>query len=396
MKLIFIKIGKVFTTIRRDGIVVGGRRVINYLAIFIKTILSAGSGDVLIITGGVGDSAHYRAYNVAEELNIHGIKTAVMLQDNPFLARYADKFNIFIFHRTITTPVVKKLIKKIKEQKKEIIFETDDLVFDAKYIQNTDLYKNKMTVFEKMQYAKGVGEEILKDPYVKIATTTTTYLAQILRSYEKKVFIVKNKISSHEFDIAEDILENRPKISDGFIKLGYFSGTHSHNKDFATITEALDETLNKFPNVKLILAGPIDIDEKLKKYESRIIHMPLVPREKYYNNLRQADINLAPLVPGDHFCEAKSEIKFSGAGILAIPTVAVKNQTFSAAITDGVDGFLAATKEEWVEKISRLITDENLRKSMGEKAREKVLADYTVKNSHDEEYYDFLRSRLNN
>ena len=46
--------------------------------------------------------------------------------------------------------------------KKEIIFETDDLVFDPKFIQATDLYKNKMNAAEKLQYQKGVGEEIIK------------------------------------------------------------------------------------------------------------------------------------------------------------------------------------------------------------------------------------------
>lgn len=394
MKLLLIKLGKVFTTIRRDGLVVGGRRVLNYLFIFAKTVLTAGSGDILIITGGVGDSAQYRAYNQVEEFNLHGMKAAVMLQDNPLLPRYADKFKIFIFHRTIGTPVVSKLIKKIKEQKKEIIFDTDDLVFDTKFIQATDMYKNKMTYFEKKQYEKGVGEEILKDPYVKVCSTTTSYLAKILESYGKKVFINKNKIDNHELEIAENILKNIPKKDDGSVKLGYFSGTNSHNLDFATITDALVEIMDKHKNVKLILAGPLDIENQLNKFSERIIVFPLVPRDKYYYNLYEADINLAPLVLGDPFCESKSEIRFSGAGVLEIPTVAVANQTFSEVIEDGKSGFLAENKEEWVSKLEKLITDENLRRSMGEKAREKTLKDYTTRNSHNEEYYAYLRSKL--
>ena len=46
------------------------------------------------------------------------------------------------------------------------------------------------------------------------------------------------------------------------------------------------------------------------------------------------------------------------------------------------------------KKLEKLITDESLRKSMGEKAREKTLRDYTNKNSHNEEYYKYLRSKL--
>ncbi len=394
MKLLLIKIGKAFTTIRRDGLVVGGRRVLNYLKLFIKTIFNVKSGDILIITGGVGDSAFYRAYNQAEELGIHGIKSAIMIQDNPFLPRYADKFKIFIFHRTIETPAVKKLVKKIKEQKKEIIFETDDLVFDEKFIQKTDLYKNKMGTFEKMQYKKGVGKEILTDPYVKVCTTTTTYLARILESYGKKVFVVKNKISLHEEEVAENIIKNILQKEDGHVRIGYFSGTASHNKDFATITDALQEILEKYPETELYLAGPLDVENKLHAFKDRIVVMPLVPRDKYYENIWKADINLAPLVKDDPFCEAKSEIKFIEAGILGVPTIAVRNETFSGAISDGVDGFLAENKEEWIEKIGRLIEDEKLRKDMGEKAQEKVLERYSNKNSHSEEYYQYLRNAL--
>jgi O-antigen biosynthesis protein len=396
MKLIFIKIGKAFATIKRDGIIVGGRRVLNYLKLFIKTITQVKSGDVLIITGGVGDSAFYRAYNQAEELNIHGITSSVMIQDNPFLAGYSKKFRVFIFHRTIKTGAVSKLVKKIKEQKKEIIFETDDLVFDARYIQETDLYKSKMTAFEKMQYKKGVGEEILKDDYVKVCTTSTIYLAKILESHGKKVFVSKNKISNHELEVADNILKSIPKVEDEFVRIGYFSGTHSHNKDFAAITEALLQIFEKYKNVKLYLAGPLDIENKLNKFRDRIVILPLVTRDKYYENIHKVDINLYPLVAGDKFCESKSEIRFIETGIMKVPTIAVKNGTYSEAISDGIDGFLADNNSEWVEKIGRLIEDKNLRKSMGEKAREKVLRDYTNKNSHNEEYYNYLRVKLKN
>lgn len=394
MRLLLIKIGKAFTTIRRDGLVVGGRRVLSYLKLFLKTIFSVKSGDILIITGGVGDSAHYRSYNQAEELNIHGHKASIMLQDNPFLSGLADKFKIFIFQRVIFTSSIARLIREIKRQKKEIIFETDDLVFDEKFIHDTDLYKNKMGAFERMQYKNGVGKEILIDPYVKIATTTTTYLAKILENYGKKVFIIKNKISIHEEEVAENIIKNIPREKDNYVRIGYFSGTASHNKDFATITDALQEVLEKYPQTKLYLAGPLDVESKLNIFKDRIITMPLVPRDKYYENIWKVDINLAPLVKDDPFCEAKSEIKFTEAGILGVPTVAIRNETFSGAISDGQDGFLADNTQEWTDKIGKLIEDENLQKEMGGRAREKVIREYTNRNSHEDEYYKYLKSKL--
>ncbi|MCX6763727.1 MAG: glycosyltransferase, partial [Candidatus Moranbacteria bacterium] len=120
------------------------------------------------------------------------------------------------------------------------------------------------------------------------------------------------------------------------------------------------------------------------------------PRQKHFQNISRCEIILAPLEVGNPFCEAKSELKFFEAGILEVPTVAVKNQTFSEAIIDGVDGFLAGNSQEWFEKMEKLILNDNLRQEMGKKAREKVLEKYTTKNAKNERYYSYLRSKLAN
>jgi hypothetical protein len=314
--------------------------------------------------------------------------------DNFFLLGLVSRYKIFIFQRTLFTKKIAKMVDKIKARGKEIIFETDDLVFDTKFIQNTDFYKNKMTSLEKMQYEEGVGRQILVDPYVKTCTTTTKYLAKILGGYGKDVFVVKNKMSEKEVGICEGILENISRADDGFVRVGYFSGTASHNLDFASISEAVFWVMEKHEKVRLLLAGPLEVGEKFEKFGERVERLPLVPRGEHYKNIWKADINLAPLVLGDPFCEAKSELKFFEAGILGIPTVAVKNETYSGAISDGEDGFLAGDAKEWAEKISKLVEDENLRKKMGERAREKVLWEYTTKSSHEEEYYNYLRGKL--
>ncbi len=395
MKLFFIKLGKAVNSLQRDGLVAGGKRIGNYLKTFLGNIFNIKPGDILIITAGVGDSALYRAHNQAEELQAHGFRVSVTMQDNPFLTSLEKKFKIFIFHRTLQTPSITKLIEKIKKQNKEIIFETDDLVFDTKYIHQTDHYKN-MSYFEKKQYEKGVGEDILKDSFVKVCTTSTKFIASILETYGKKVFVTTNKLSNYWLDIADDLLKNhiQEKQDRKMVRIGYFSGTVGHNKDYATISDALVEVLEKYPQAELFLAGYLELENKFDKYADRIVRSPFVPRYEHFKNIFYCDIILAPLEIGDVFCEGKSELKFSESGLVKVPVVAVRNQTFSGAITDGENGFLADHTEEWVEKISRLVESEELRKSMGEKAREKALRDYTTKNSHGEEYYAYLRSKL--
>lgn len=393
MKLLFIKAGKAFKTLQRDGIVKGGRRV---LAAFFAMFGRVRPADVLIITGGVGDSARYRAHHVVEELGLNGITASVTIQDNPLLATYSDKFHIFIFHRVLFTPGVAKFIVNIKKRKKEIIFDTDDLVYDPQYLSHMDYFR-QMNPLERKLYEKGVGGEILKDPYVKTCTTTTDFLADKLSGLEKRVFIVPNKLCKRDVEIANEICE-KAKVESGkndeVIRIGYFSGTLSHNKDFATVTDTLMHILGKYENVELFLAGPLDTDNKLNKYRERIKQVPYVPREKHFENIASVDINIAPLEIGNPFCESKSELKFFEAGIVRVPSVCAATDPYKKAIEDGVDGFVANGTDEWIGKLERLVVDRNLRMKMGEKAREKVLEKYTTINAKNKEYHEYIKSKV--
>ena len=257
-------------------------------------------------------------------------------------------------------------------------------------------YLKEMNVLEKKQYKKGVGEEILNDPFVKVCTTTTSYLAEKLKERNKQVFIVPNKLSDSDLKIAEEInkIRNSKFEIRNSIRLGYFSGTISHNKDFAVITDVLIEIMDKFPQVALFLVGPLDLESSLNKFKNRIKQLPYVPRHKHFENIAKVDINLAPLEIGNPFCESKSELKFFEAGILGVPTIAAATQTFIEAIEDGVDGFIANSTRDWIEKLQKLIENKDLRIEMGKKAREKTLDKYTTKSAKNESYNQFLRNKL--
>lgn len=390
MKLWIIKLGKAWHTLRREGLFRGGRRV---FAAFSAMFRPVGSGDVLFVTGGVGDSARYRCHHVAEELESDGFATGITVQDNPFLLRYADRFKVFVFHRVLYTPSAAKLIDRIKAQGKEIIFETDDLVYDPEYLQYMDYFK-VMNPLERKLYEHGVGGEILADPYVKACTTSTSFLAEKLREKGRRVFVVPNKLSQEDVKTAEEILNRRTRRNDSSVRIGYFSGTASHNKDFAVVTGTLAALMEKYPQVRLFLAGPLDTESVLGRFADRIERVPYAPRAEHFANVARMDINIAPLEVGNPFCEAKSELKWFEAGYLGVPTVAAATRTFREAIDDGVDGFVAATPDEWRDRLERLITDPDLRRRMGERARATALGRYVTTSAKDEEYYEYLRAAI--
>ncbi len=394
MKLLLIKVGKAWHTLRREGLLRGGRRVLTAACAMFRRVTA---GDILFITGGVGDSARYRTEHIAEELQLQGLRTSTTVQDNPFLSTYADKFSVFVFHRVLYTPSVAKLMERIKEQKKEIIFETDDLVYDPEFLKHMDYY-TKMNVLERKLYEHGVGGEILADPYVQVCTTSTDYLARKLREEGKRVFVVKNKLSKQDVMWADEALKNQQSAINNqqseTVRLAYFSGTPSHNKDFATIAPVLERLFAKYPQVRLVLAGPLDVNDTLNQFSAQIERVAFAPRQEHFYNIAQVDINLAPLEIGNPFCESKSELKWFEAAIVSVPTVAAATEPFRLAITDGVDGYVAATAAEWEQKLEALIMDTEARKTMGARALQTVLARYTTENATDAEYSDYLKSKV--
>jgi glycosyltransferase involved in cell wall biosynthesis len=394
MKLLLIKIGKAWHTIRREGFMRGMKRIIPAgLALFGRVH----PADVLFVTGGVGDSARFRTKHVAEEIGFHNISSSVTVQDNPWLSSYAGKFSVFVFHRVLFTPSVAKLIAEIKKQGKEVIFETDDLVFDPAFLKHMD-YWRLMNPLERKLYEHGVGGEILADPYVKVATTSTSFIANELRRKGKRVFVILNRLPESDVKIIAPLYEERIErlvlASKDTVTVGYFSGSLGHDKDFGTISGPMLHLLERYPQLRLLLVGPLTIDERFEVFSDRIERMHYVPRHRHFENVSRSDIIIAPLEIGNPFCEGKSELKFFEAGILGVPMVACATQTFREAIRDDVDGFVAENETEWEEKLERLIADPDLRKRIGEAARRTALSRYVTTNADDAEYVAYLKEAI--
>lgn len=410
--LYLIKLGKAWAALKRDGAVSTARKVATALGAMLRPI---GSGDILIISGGTGDSALYRGVHVAEELAHAGFRCATTTQDNPFLAHAAADFQVFVFHRVVYTPSIQRLFAELKRLGKAVVFETDDLVYDPVFLQHMDYYQH-MNALERKLYEHGVGGQILRDPYVRVATTSTTYLAEKLELEGKEVYVVKNKLSQKDVEIANaarakslklkaessaaqsesdsKTLDFKPSAFSPAIRIGYFSGTASHNRDFATIESPLLCILADYPQVQLVIAGPLVLPQSFGPYADQIQRLPFASRSQHFANIASVDINLVPLEMGNPFCESKSELKWFEAGVVGVPTVAVDNQTYQGAIVPGATGYLASTAEEWYESLKTLIESQDLRSKIGEAARVAVLEHYTTHSGGSDSYYDYLWSRV--
>ncbi|MBP8625810.1 MAG: glycosyltransferase family 4 protein [Syntrophorhabdales bacterium] len=93
--------------------------------------------------------------------------------------------------------------------------------------------------------------------------------------------------------------------------------------------------------------------------------------------LQKLDIGVMPLFD-DLWSMGKCGykiIQYMGVGVPSVCTPVGINRD---VVEDGINGFWATTRDEWVERISRLIEDYRLRVNMGMEGRKKIMAHYTV------------------
>jgi glycosyltransferase involved in cell wall biosynthesis len=90
--------------------------------------------------------------------------------------------------------------------------------------------------------------------------------------------------------------------------------------------------------------------------------------------MAKVDVNIAPLVVNE-FTNCKSELKFFEAAVVETTTIASPTYTFSRAISDGENGFLAQPGK-WLEKMEFLYNNSAVNQKVGKVARKYVIENY--------------------
>jgi glycosyltransferase involved in cell wall biosynthesis len=93
--------------------------------------------------------------------------------------------------------------------------------------------------------------------------------------------------------------------------------------------------------------------------------------------LSECHIGIMPL-PDDEFVRGKCGLKLIQYMACGLPVIASPVGVNRELVEEGKNGFLAATEDEWFEKLDKLIRDSELRMSLGTAGRAKVAAGYTI------------------
>jgi glycosyltransferase involved in cell wall biosynthesis len=108
--------------------------------------------------------------------------------------------------------------------------------------------------------------------------------------------------------------------------------------------------------------------------------------------LSRFDIGIMPL-PNDEWASGKCGLKGLQYMALEIPTIMSPVGVNTEIIQNGENGFLATEIDEWVGHLSTLIESEELRKRIGENARQTVAENYSVASQRDN-YLNYFKEIL--
>ena len=336
---------------------------------------------ILLIDGVeniIPQCTRYRVLNKAEQLRKHGFAVKVVnLSD--FQLSMAQNASHIVIYRSPISPELLRLCHLAKEYGKPVFFDIDDLVFDTVYTDQLS-YTQGLNSVEKGNYDAGVRNYGYMLENCDGAITSTNQLQEELYKYQSKVLLNRNLASDDLIAISSQYIKDYSQTSD-IVKIGYFSGSISHNENFELIKPAIKQLLTKYSNVQLHIVGILDIPQDMKPFENQIVTHDYVDWDKLPALISEVDINLAPLVDSI-FNRAKSEIKWIEAALVKVPTVASKIGAFSDTVVDGETGLLA-TDDQWFNKLEDLVLSPELRQKIAESAYRAVLENCTLSKKDD-------------
>lgn len=265
-----------------------------------------------------------------------------------------------------------------------------DLYAEARRLGLPILYDIDDLIFHKAALAAHISRLRLRDEHAAVMLNaadaylrameasdallvSTPALGAYAAATGRPHFVVRNAVSDDLVHLTRTLPTK--KTGNEIVRVFYGSGSDTHDADFALIAEALRQAMQKDSRLHLYIHGHLELPAELSCLAGRVHRVPFLDKTFYFRLCADYDMALAPLLR-DAFNDAKSNIKYQEASLFGIPSILSPAAEFTDAVTEGRDGFIARTPEEWRDKILLLAACPALREHMGQKARQNVLTRY--------------------
>jgi len=330
----------------------------------------------MFTSGGMPDPAsRIRGYLMAKYLLENGFDARVFLYESTKAS---------IFKRGLH--IVKDFLNKIGVAMKS---GEETLIYIQRGVCSLSQFSHIFFLFSKFVLGKKVIYDIddglfLKEPFVvnnlirlsDLVVVGGHELFNYVKKYNENVILIPTSADLKRYPL------NAFRKGD-HVRLG-FVGSPSTTKYLRLLLKPLGE-LAKSHDFELRVissssyAGYKPFNHLFKNFRKKGVKVKLIPwsLQGEFRQLQNIDVGLAPLFNREwekYKCGFKV-INYMAAGI---PPVASDVGEHSHIIQDGVNGFLCKNDQQWIEKLRKLIEDENLRKKMGVNARKTAEEKYSL------------------
>jgi len=278
---------------------------------------------------------------------------AVRVRLNDVLKKNSYDF-IFIQREAFMTGSV-FFEKQLSRAKAKLIYDFDDAI----WLDDTSLSN------QRLKWLKRPGKIADIIHMADEVVAGNNFLAAYARQFNTNTHVIPTVIDTTVFVPIER--KYKDKVSIGW------SGSLTTKKHFEIIIPALERLKEKFSDkIELIhigdanmIYGDLQIENIQWNFENEIA------------DLSRIDIGLMPL-PDDDWSKGKCGFKALLYMSLAIPPVVSAVGVNTEIVHDGLNGLLAHSLQDWVDKVSTLITSSDLRGKLGREARKTVEKKFSV------------------
>lgn len=289
--------------------------------------------------------------------------------------------DIIVFHRA-NTAWHHRVGMLLKQAGKEVIFDNDDtyLIDESHAFYGLDDKGFK----ENVEHVNNVINNFIINS--DAVTCSTEFLAEEYRKLNHNVTVLPNMVNPEDWD--EPLRNDGDKVRIGVV------GSTAYYHDFNLIENEL-KALDEDPRVQLVMFGLQSKEARKANKRTAKVHkreygfwdtlknierVPWCPMSDYFTTLNELKLDIM-LIPRkeSYFNKCKSNVKFLEASMCEIPVVT----NYFKDCPYEKDGDYLIWANDWMKDLEPIITDKELRRNIGIKAREYVLKNYNIwDNSH--------------
>ena len=280
----------------------------------------------------------------------------------------ATNFDIIFIQREAFFTGTTYFEKKLNQLPVKVIFDFDDAI----WLPNVSPGNKKLEWlknYDKTKTLIGLSDFVIAG---------NQYLADYANQFNQQVHIIPTTIDTDYHVPSKNKLKDK-------ICIGW-TGSLTTIKHFELLVPVLKKIQQKYGSkVYFKLIG----DEK---YTNGALHLKGTKwnLKTEIEDLQEIDIGIMPL-PNNQWSQGKCGFKGLQYMALEIPTIMSPVGVNTSIIAHGVNGYLADTDEDWINKLSSLIESKEVRQKIGTRGRKTITEKYSIA-ANKQKYIDIFKN----